>query len=283
MAQRAKISRSCFGASRWELASRPLPEPLRPFVRELMGYSESTAGLVSQRQLPGPMVVAIVEFGPPIRMSDPVLRDARFAGGFVAGVSDFVTVTEHDGYQSGIQIDLTPVGARALFGVPMDELAGTTVALPDLLPRGERHLAERLEALRDWDARFDAIEQLLAGLLERMTERGATVGWACARLQATAGGIDMRALARELGYSEKHVVRLFRDQVGMAPKQFARLIRFDRLVQRLRRGCDAPWSALAAELGYYDQAHLVRDVRQFAGVTPTEARASLQSLFPAAR
>ncbi len=280
MAARATISRNVVGASRWEIASRPLPEPLRPYAREAVGYTESSAGTVSQRQLPGPMVVVIIEFGPPIRMSDPILRGAQFAGGFVAGIGDSVTVTEHDGYQSGIQIDLTPVGARALFGVPMDELAGTAVALTDLLPPSERTLAERLEALRDWDARFDVVERLLGGLLERTTDRSAVVGWACSRLHATAGGVGVRELARELGYCEKQLVRLFRDQVGMAPKQFARLVRFDRLVKRLRGGCDLPWGALAAELGYYDQAHLVRDVRHFAGITPTEARASMRSLLP---
>src|SRR5262245_375749 len=153
MAPRAQVSRIGFGASRWEIASRPLPDALRPFVHTRVGYSERTPGPVSQRQLPGPQVVVIVEFGPPLRVSDAVQRDAQFPGGFVAGLGDFATTTEHDGYQSGIQIDLTPVGARALFGVPMDELAGATVSLADLLPPGERNLCERLEGLPDWDAR----------------------------------------------------------------------------------------------------------------------------------
>jgi AraC-like DNA-binding protein len=225
----------------------------------------------------------IVEFGPPIRVSDPKLKGERFAGGFVAGLGDFASVTEHDGHQCGIQIDLTPIGARALFGVPMAELAGAIVALSDLLPRPERNLAEQLAALPSWDARFDALERLLAGALDDMTPRGRLAAWACARLDATAGALDVRGLARELGYSEKHVVRLFRDQVGLPPKLFARLVRFDRLVQRLRGGRSASWSELAAELGYYDQAHLVREVRHFAGVTPTETRASLAALDPALR
>jgi AraC-like DNA-binding protein len=237
--------------------------------------------LVSQRQFPGPQVVVIVELGPPIRLFDRVLRGARFPGGFVAGLGDSATVTEHDGVQRGIQIDLTPVGARALFGVPMDELAGAVVPLPDLLPRAWRTLAERLERLRGWDARFDVLERILAKSLERMTPRSAlVVTHACARLQAEGGNVEMRALARELGYSEKQVVRLFRDQVGLTPKVFAKLVRFDRLVKRLREGRGGSWSELAVQLGYYDQAHLVRDVRRFAGATPTATRASLQALDP---
>jgi AraC-like DNA-binding protein len=258
-----------------------LPDALRPFVREMMGYAESSPGLVSQRQLPGPEVVVIVEMGPPIRLTDPMRRGERFPGGFVAGVGDFATITEHDGFQRGIQIDLTPVGARALFGVPMHELAGSVVALSDLLPREQHSLAERLEALRDWDARFDLLEALLAGRLGRLTPRGEIVRWACHRLDATCGALDMRALARELGYSEKQVVRLFHDQVGLSPKLFARLVRFDQLVQRLRSDHKTSWAELAGALGYYDQAHLVRDVRHFAGATPTELRTSTLGAEPA--
>jgi len=278
MGRRANVVRSETGGTRWEIATRPLPDALRPFVRGMMGYVEASPGTVSQRQLPGPQVVLIVELAPPIRITDPLRRGERFPGGFVAGVGDFATVTEHDGFQRGIQIDLTPVGARALFGIPMSELAGRVVPLPDLLPRDQRSLAERLDDLPDWDARFVAIEALLATGLARTSARGEIVAWACARLDASGGNLDIRALARELDYSEKQVVRLFRDQVGIAPKLFARLVRFDRLVERLRNDRKTSWVELAGELGYYDQAHLVRDVRHFAGATPTEVRASLDAL-----
>jgi AraC-like DNA-binding protein len=268
-------------APTWEVATRAIPAALQPFVRGVMGYSERRRpGLVTQRQIPGPRVVVIVELGPPIRLTDPFRRGEHFPGGFAAGLGDFVTETSHDGFQRGIQIDLAPVGARALFGLPMGELAGAVVSLPDLLPRDERSLAERLDALPDWDARLDAVERLLATSLERVTPRGEIVRWACERLEASGGRLDVRSLARELGYSQKQVTRLFRDQVGIAPKLFARLVRFDRLAQSLRRGGNEPWAELADELGYYDQSHLVRDVRQLAGTTPTALRAELAALDP---
>jgi len=88
----------------------------------------------------------------------------------------------------------------------------------------------------------------------------------------------MRSLARELGYSRKHVVDLFRDQVGVPPKLLARIVRFDRLVRHVKRGGGGTWADLALELGYYDQAHLARDVKQFAGTTPTGVRPLLTDL-----
>jgi len=71
---------------------------------------------------------------------------------------------------------------------------------------------------------------------------------------------------------------MFRDQVGIPPKLLARIVRFDRVVQHFRTGGGGDWSDLALELGFYDQAHLVRDVRHFTGLTPTEAMAMVTRL-----
>jgi AraC-like DNA-binding protein len=84
----------------------------------------------------------------------------------------------------------------------------------------------------------------------------------------------MGALARELNCRRKHLISLFRDQVGIPPKLLARLVRFDNVMRRARASASTPWAELALEHGYYDQAHLVRDVRRFTGLTPTRARAS---------
>jgi AraC-like DNA-binding protein len=69
---------------------------------------------------------------------------------------------------------------------------------------------------------------------------------------------------------------LFRDQVGLPPKLVARLTRFERLVRHLRTGPTETLASLAADFGYYDQAHLVRDMREFAGMTPTQVRTLIQ-------
>ena len=104
------------------------------------------------------------------------------------------------------------------------------------------------------------------------------MAWAYREIERHGGAIDVRGLARELGYSQKHVIALFRDHVGLPPKLLARIVRFDRLMTHLRGGGTGTWADLAATFGYYDQSHLVRDVRQFTGSTPTAARASLTDI-----
>jgi AraC-like DNA-binding protein len=246
-------------------------------VRGLYGYSEATPGLHVRHEWPAAQVVVIVEFGPPIRV------DGRtHAGGFVAGVHDVPARTEHDGFQAGLQCNLTPLAARMLFGLPLCQLTGVVVDLDDVLPRSARRLAERLAALPTWDDRFDMFERLLTARLAAPPPRIAPVAWAWQRLIDTGGAADIGGLARELGCSPKHLITLFRDHVGVPPKQAARLVRFDRLVARLRTGAPVAWADLAAELGYADQAHMVREVRRFTGDTPTAALGHFDDMATAA-
>jgi AraC-like DNA-binding protein len=273
--QRARRLHGDLDGSRWEMAVRPPAAPLRPYVRgDYVGYTEWSGPMNRRREFPGPFVVMILEFGPPLRVyeaGDP-RRLSRHRGGFVVGLGDAFAVCEHDGFQQGVQVNLTAIGARLLFGLPMSELSGRTVSVRDVLPARHRDLGQRLQDAADWDARFDLLDAALADSMSEARDRTRIVSWAVRRIEQTGGGLDMRALARELGYSRKHVITLFCDQVGIPPKLLARLVRFDRLVRHLRHGGPGTWAELAVEFGYYDQAHLVRDVRWFTGITPTEVR-----------
>lgn len=280
-AQRAaRIVRGEVGGSRWVLASRPPSAPLRPFVLRLAGYEEVASGPGRMRQFPETHVVVIVEFGPPLCVTlGSAPHDAVHSpGGFVAGLGASHAITEHAGVQRGVQIDLTPTGARRLFGLPLCEISDRIVPLVDLLPTCARHLAERLAGTADWDARLDLVEALFAERILSARLDTACVDWALARVHDAGGAVDVGTLARELGYSHKHVIALFRDQVGIGPKLLARLVRFHRVMRLVRAGGPVRGAELALACGYYDQAHLARDVKQFTGLPLNAARAELSSL-----
>jgi len=275
MPGRTQILRQDSAGSGWELAIRRPSSFLAPYVRELMGYVERSPGLLRRREFPGPQIVVIFDLGPTLRLRDPAGRAMRFPGGFVAGLDDGYTITEHDGFQTGIQLDLTPLGARRIFGLPMSELARRIVSLEDL---ASRRLGQRLGELHDWDARFDVLESAFCRRLADGDDANRIIDWAVGRIEAAAGAVDMAELADELGYSQKHVIHLFHEHVGVPPKLYARIVRFDRLMRFLKTGGRGTWADLALRFGYYDQAHLVREVRQFTGVPPTEARGMLIDL-----
>lgn len=277
MPGRTQILRQESDGSGWELAIRSAPPFLAPYVRELMGYVERSSGPLRRREFPGPQIVVIFDLGPTLRLRDPAGRTMRFPGGFVAGLDDGYTITEHDGLQTGIQLNLTPLGARRIFGLPMSELTRRIVPLGDVAV-GDARLSERLGELDDWDARFDLLERVFCRRLAEADDGNRIIDWAVARIEAAAGAVDMAGLARELGYSQKHVIHLFHEHVGVPPKLYARIVRFDRIMRHLKTGGRGTWADLALRFGYYDQAHLVREVRQFTGVPPTEARGMLIDL-----
>jgi AraC-like DNA-binding protein len=264
---KAQVVRGAANGVRWEIASRAPAVALSLYVRELQGYIEHGNGPVRRREFPGLQVVVILEFETRLRVyaSRRPTQHASYAGGFVAGVTDAFTLTEHPGLQAGVQLNLHPLGARRLFGLPLRELRGQTVHFRDLVRPEQRNLSDRLAELSSWDARFDLLERFVLERILASKQANSQVAWALQRIEQTAGAIDIRQLTAELGYSHKHVVALFHDQVGVTPKLWARLVRFERLRRELSRGAPGSWAELAQACGYYDQAHLARDVRQFTG------------------
>ena len=192
---RARRLRGGSGPSAWDLALRSPSAHLKPFVQgDYVGYTERTAVPVRRREFPGPFVVMVIELGPPVRIyeeGDP-RRVTSHRGGFVGGLCEEFAVCEHDGFQQGVQVNLTPIGARRLFDIPMSELNAAIFSIQDLLPAPHRQLGEHLANLRDWDARFDLLEQTLRACLHEAGDRTRVVSWAVRRIEEAGGALSMR-------------------------------------------------------------------------------------------
>jgi AraC-like DNA-binding protein len=225
-------------------------------VTSYYGFSERTGAPVRRREGPGADVVVILAFE-----EHWLINDERHAS-FVAGLHEAQVTTEHPGRSLGMQVDIDPLAAHALLGLPMHELAHRTVPLEEAID--EPFLVERLATARDWNARFELLDVTLAGRLAD-AQPSREVSWAWRRLRATHGRVAIGALAEELGWSRKRIVTRFRDEIGLPPKAVAKLLRFERA--RTLAGT-MPWAELAHECGYYDQSHLINEFRAMTGRTP---------------
>jgi AraC-like DNA-binding protein len=188
---------------------------------------------------------------------------------FLAAMHDRFALAGATGPAECLEVKLTPIGAYLLLAVPMDELSNRTVALDDVLGAAADELAERLAAAPSWAERFAIVDTAFLVRLSRARAMAPGVVAAWTRLRRTHGCTDIGALAEELGWSRKHLIACFREHIGLPPKTVASILRFNRAVQ-LMDGQHITWGALALESGYYDQAHMIRDFRRFAGVTPGE-------------
>jgi AraC-like DNA-binding protein len=244
---------------------------LRRHIERYVGYVERTAAPTRQREPPSTGVVLVFGLETELKIHDPARPEQAplRLGSFVGGPDDACAVVEHDGEMRGVQVDLTPLAARMIFGVPMHELAHRVVSLEEVLGAGVRLFEERLCEAPTWRRRFELIESALAERLDAAKPPPPDVEWAWRRVRSTRGRIRIEALAAELGCSRKHLATRFREHVGLPPKLFARVLRFSHAVELLLSSPQATVAEVAAACGYYDQAHMDRDFRDFAGTTPT--------------
>jgi AraC-like DNA-binding protein len=243
------------------MITRPPHPALAPLVqRGYFGYTESTGAPLVRVETPYPSIVVIVNLGPPLQVGD-----GHF-GSFVAGLTDAPVRIGHPGEQAGIQLDLTPQGARMLLGVPMRELARDVVELDALVPA---EVVRRLRSLEAWEARFAALDAFLLTRLRDATAPRPDVTFAWSRLVQTGGAVGVAQLCAELGCSRRHLAARFGDEVGLGPKAVARILRFQRALALLDGG-RASLAAVAAAGGFFDQPHFNREFRAMAGCTPGE-------------
>lgn len=261
----------------WELVEHRPPAPLESIVQSCHGYWQDGAEPGRHRGLPSPTLTLIVTIDQPLELEshpDPAQPADRYPT-LVGGLHTRPAIVRHDGRQHGIQLGLGPLGARLLFGVPAGELAGLDLNADQVLGQVAAELHDRVAEAADWPQRFAALDLVLGRLVAaRQTRGGAvsrTVGYAWNRL--LRGGTSVRELADELGWSQRHLASRFGQEIGLSPRAAVKVVRFDRarraLADRVTDGAPADLAGLAADHGYYDQAHLARDFRELAGCSPS--------------
>jgi AraC-like DNA-binding protein len=256
----------------WEFVTRPPAPPLAGHVRRYLGYWERGMTFARRIEAATDDAVLIVNLGEQLHVVDP--RDGSGEGeprrAFLAGLWDSYVITEAKGFSSGLQVNFSPLGFHRLIGGPMHELANRAFEVEEVLGAAGRHFVARLRGAASWEARFDLLDAFLTVRLAAARPPAAGVAWACRELEATGGRASIRALAASIGCSQKYLVARFREHVGLPPKTFARILRFQRALRGLQGARPVCWPDLAQSVGYYDQAHFIRDFRAFAGTTPTD-------------
>ncbi|MEV0173235.1 helix-turn-helix domain-containing protein [Streptomyces sp. NPDC050803] len=254
----------------WVTAA-PSP-PLRPFIERYCGYRLMGFPPALHRGLPSRHMTFIASIGDDIDVvaqTDPAQPPQRY-GCVLSGLQASAALISHRGDQEGVAVELTPLGSRALFGMPAGELWNLSVELVDVVGAAGRELWERLQDTAGWEHRFAVCD----GVLGRLAGDGAAapeLRFAWQTVVASHGEVSVGDLAEESGWSRQHLARRFRSEFGLTPKLAARVVRFERAQQMLRHA--PPFVSIAqvaAVCGYYDQSHLTRDFVALAGCTPTE-------------
>jgi AraC-like DNA-binding protein len=251
------------------------PHPLlRPYIDAYTGYHYRGFPAGEHMGLPSRHLTFVVQFDAPLELQMDPARSIQRLEALVGGFHTRPAVIRHDGTQYGVQLHVTPAGARALFGLRAGEVAADVVALDALWGRTAGELADRLAGASSWPARFVVLDHVLmraaAGRAEAPSGVRPEVTQAWCRLLAASGRIDVGALASEVGWSRRHLTERFTCEFGVGPKDMARVLRFERSKWMFLQPQHPTLATIAAECGYADQAHMAREWRTLAGASPTQ-------------
>lgn len=248
--------------------SRQLHPALAPLVAGCVGYDYRLPSDALHHGLPSTTATVVIAFDEPLDCgwfdsADP----GREFWTLVSGLHQRPALIRTHGHQVGLQLALTPLGLRALFGVAAGECAHQILdeSEAQLLPAGAHDLLQKAS----WRTRFDLIEKILLRRIRAVELRPEVAeAW---RLLAGPSQLRVDDVARRVGWSRRHLQNRITAEFGLSPLQIRRVGRFER--SNVLAGRGLPLAEVASRCGYADQAHLNREWRKFAAATPTETLA----------
>jgi AraC-like DNA-binding protein len=219
-----------------------------------------------QRIIPDGRPELILNFGNPFESLTKGVWNSQ-PGCFFVGQITGPLLLRPSGPAGMLGIDFRPHGAASLLGLPICELTDSAIALEDLSRRLFREL-ERVRDLSSLTQALTALDPALCAFAEQSRIDDDPVSWAVREIERSSGMMSVRDVADRIGWSTRQLQRRFKDSVGISPKLFERMQRFQR-VFRVMEDATSNWVDVSIDCGHYDQAHLIRDFREFSGKTPT--------------
>jgi len=167
-------------------------------------------------------------------------------------------------------IQFQPGGSFPFSRVPASEMENRSVELEYLWRGSANELRERLLAAPTIESMFSLAEEYLFALRVKPLELHPAVAFARQQFCSRPHEVRVASVLDQIGLSQRRFAQVFHEQVGLTPKAFCRVRRFQRILQTVHGTREVDWIDVALDCGYYDQAHFIHDFREFSGLTPTQ-------------
>ncbi len=259
----------------WDFTAAP--PRIAPGVMSMVGYRSLRNPSELHRGMPSSTLTFIVSLDDGVEAAETVeaLPAARPNPLLLGGLQVKAALVRQRRGQTGVQLAVHPLAARALFGVPSAELNAAEWDAAAVLGRNGIRLHDRVSEARRWGDAFSGIAEYLFDARWRRRDSAGVrpeVAYAWHLLRLSGGRASVAALAERVGVTGRHLTTLFHREVGRSPKTVAMLMRFEcataLIAEAVRTCATVDLAAVAANTGYSDQAHLTREFVRFAGVPP---------------
>lgn len=244
---------------------------------EKLWYCDGHAGVNARdRALPdGRFELAFsLSDGPISALADPTGDGGGIAPSLLIGIRSRFGVIDTAKLRSAMRVVFRPGGAHALLKMPADAFHDKNVSLDLIWGSMVRTLRDRLRSASDPAQKFQILEGALLSRVNERIQLNSAVRYALLQFARRPEIPMVRELAQEAGLSRRRFAQLFREQIGLTPKLYCRIQRFQNALKQIAAGASVDWAQLALEAGYCDQAHLVHEFRDFSGLSPSAFLAS---------
>jgi AraC-like DNA-binding protein len=236
--------------------------PLAPYIEMLWCCNGYKSTHRRERVLPDARFQLIIDL------------TARSAPPIVVGMRTSHSILETASVQSVMGVLFRPGGGQPFFDPPADEFCDRAVSLDEIWGTASGKLRDRILDAPGSAARLRVLEAELQVRLTLGRGLHSAVRYALGEFSHDSRAVSVLEVAHETGLSRRRLATLFREQVGLSPKLYCRLRRFQQVVRRIASGAPIDWAQVSVDGGYYDQAHMSHEFREFSGVSPGAWRAS---------
>jgi len=244
--------------------------PLNRCIRMLWYTSAPDLQHRRERVLPNGCVQVILNLARDFVLDCPEGRPAlHLAPSLIVGARSIYEIVDTSDMADLIGIIFQPGGFASFASDSVDVFSHRSIELESVWGSAARTLRERLRESLSPNLKFRCLEDFLLERCARNPRRHGLVEFALRHFERSPGVATVHEVARSTGWSERRFSQIFREEVGLSPKAWTRIQRFQRAVRHLHSGADLRWADLALECGYYDQSHFANDFRAFSGIDIT--------------
>lgn len=197
-------------------------------------------------------------------------EERKYSSVIIAGIHTSNIFLDSFSRLSTMGVVLRPGALPALFDIASNEFKNQIVALESIAVSGISKLRGRLIEATSPEEKFSLLETFLLGQLDRSFQPNPAIIYSIDQLKNRNGSLPVAEIRDKVGYSHRRFSELFKQLVGISPKQYARICRFQHTLGKIRAIKVPDWSTVAINSGYYDQPHFIHEFKSFSGLSPTE-------------
>ncbi|MEI2822819.1 MAG: AraC family transcriptional regulator [Chitinophagaceae bacterium] len=247
--------------------------PLNQFIESFIYYRDYDPTHRIDRFLPDGNVNVIIDLTdyPKFIYDNETLKEIQTCRNvWFSGIrNEFITIPSGKDFEMFI-INFHKGRAYPFVQMPLYELTDSVVDGDLVLTNEVMELREMILEVPLIPQKFLAVENYLLKKFSNKLITNPFVEFAVNKIIQSPNEISIEHISNKVGYSQKHLIKLFKDNVGLTPKGFLKIIRFQKAIQEIGNTKKVDWTKVAFESGYYDQAHFINDFKIFSGFTPNQ-------------